>query len=70
MTGQQGFLIFHSVVEGFSVLVACGIFIITWNCREYMRNSYLLFVGIAYSGCRGRCPAPVPYCKPPPRRKP
>jgi len=42
------YLLFHSFIELFSVLVAWGIFIIAWNTRDISDNKYLAFVGIAY----------------------
>jgi len=42
------YLLFHSLAELFSVVVACGIFMIAWNSRQFSQNSYLLFLGIAY----------------------
>lgn len=41
------YLLFHTLVEGFSVVVGVGIFVIAWNARRYMANNYFLFVGIA-----------------------
>lgn len=41
------YLLFHSLVEIFSIVIAGGVFMIAWNARRYMENSYLLFVGIA-----------------------
>ncbi len=48
LTSIYNYLLFHSIVEFFSVLIAFGIFIITWNSQKYMNNNYLLFIGIAY----------------------
>lgn len=42
------YLLFHSLVEIFSVIVAFGIFIIAWNARRFMVNNYFLFTGIAF----------------------
>lgn len=42
------FLLFHSLSELFSVVVACGIFIVAWNSRHILTNNYLLFLGVAY----------------------
>jgi len=42
------YLLFHSLAEIFSIVVACGIFIIVWNSRELLTNNYILFLGIAY----------------------
>ncbi|HEJ83930.1 MAG TPA: PAS domain S-box protein, partial [Desulfobacteraceae bacterium] len=42
------YLLFHTLVELFSIVVGCGIFIIAWNSRRLLDNNYLLFLGIAY----------------------
>ena len=42
------YLLFHSLAEIFSVIVACGTFFIAWNSRRFLTNNYLLFIGIAY----------------------
>lgn len=42
------YLVFHTVVEVFAIVVACGIFMFAWNSRDVSDNSYLLFLGIAY----------------------
>jgi len=42
------YLFFHSLVEIFSIVVACSFFMITWNSKRYIKNQYMLFIGIAY----------------------
>jgi len=42
------YLLFHNIAEIFSIVVACGIFMIMWNSRRFIDNNYLLFIGIAY----------------------
>jgi PAS domain S-box-containing protein len=42
------YLLFHSVAEFFSVVVACSVFLVAWNARRSQDNHYFLFVGIAY----------------------
>jgi len=42
------YLLFHTLVELFSVIVAVSIFVIAWNTRRFLENAYLLFLGIAY----------------------
>lgn len=42
------YLLFHSIVEIFSVCIAITVFFITWNSRNVLKNNYLLLVGIAY----------------------
>ncbi len=43
----RSYLLFHSLVEVFTIVVAAGIFMIAWNARDYINNNYLLFIGIA-----------------------
>jgi PAS domain S-box-containing protein len=38
----------HDLAEMFSVIVACGIFMLTWNARNLIDNHYVVFLGIAY----------------------
>jgi PAS domain S-box-containing protein len=47
-TSSYSYLLFHSLAEIFSIVVACGIFMIAWNSRRFLDNTYLLFIGIAY----------------------
>ncbi len=42
------YLIFHAVVELFSIAIAWGVFALAWNSRHLMSNNYLLLLGIAY----------------------
>jgi signal transduction histidine kinase len=48
LTSFYSYLLFHSLAEIFSIVVACGIFMISWNSRQFLENNYLLFIGIAY----------------------
>lgn len=41
------YLLFHVLAEGFSIVVAFGVFMIAWNARRFLENDYLLFVGTA-----------------------
>lgn len=45
---KQNYLLFHTVVELFSIVIAFAVFIITWNSRKMLDNNYLYFVGVAY----------------------
>ncbi len=42
------YLLFHSLVELFSVIIAFTIFILIWNSRGFLDNGYLRLLGIAY----------------------
>jgi hypothetical protein len=44
----HNYLLFHSLAEVFSVVVACSVFLVAWNARRSQDNHYFLFVGIAY----------------------
>ncbi|MDM8549041.1 MASE3 domain-containing protein [Desulfobacterales bacterium HSG2] len=48
LTKFYNYLLFHSLAEMFSIVVACGIFMIAWNSRAFLTNHYILFIGIAY----------------------
>ncbi|MEJ2216313.1 MAG: MASE3 domain-containing protein [Gemmatimonadota bacterium] len=47
LTSLHSYLLFHSLIELFTVTVAVGVFGFAWNARRYLDNNYLLFVGIA-----------------------
>jgi signal transduction histidine kinase len=48
LTSLYSYLLFHGTAEIFSIVVACGIFMVVWNSRRFLDNNYLLFVGVAY----------------------
>ncbi len=48
LTSLYNYLLFHSLAELFSVVIAFGIFMVAWNSRGFIGNNYLLFLGIAY----------------------
>ncbi|MEJ2314916.1 MAG: MASE3 domain-containing protein, partial [Nitrospirota bacterium] len=45
---EYNYLLFHTLAEGFSIVVACGIFMVAWNSRRFLQNNYVLFLGVAY----------------------
>jgi PAS domain S-box-containing protein len=47
VVSQHNYLLFHSVVEIFAVVVACAVFVLFWNTRRYLDNGFFLFIGIA-----------------------
>lgn len=46
---ETGYLLYHSLVEMFSVVIAAAVFMIAWNSRMSLDNNYLLFIGIAFA---------------------
>ena len=48
LTSLHSYLLFHSLAEIFSIMVAFGIFMTAWNSGRFLKNNYLIFLGIAY----------------------
>ncbi|MDV2990261.1 MAG: MASE3 domain-containing protein [Dehalogenimonas sp.] len=48
LLSQVDYLLFHSFIELFGVVVAFSVFIIAWNARKFLDNDYLLLIGIGF----------------------
>ena len=48
LASRYSYLLFHSLVELFSVVIAFTLFIVAWNSRRFVDNNYVLFIGSAY----------------------
>jgi signal transduction histidine kinase len=48
LVSLYSYLLFHSLIELFSIIVAGGIFMVAWNARGFLDNNYLLYLGIVY----------------------
>lgn len=48
LTTFVNYLLFHSLAEIISIVVAFSVFTITWTSRNYINNQYLLLIGVAY----------------------
>lgn len=46
---RSNYLLFHAIVEIYSVVIAAGIFFVSWNTRRHSENESLVFLGIAYA---------------------
>ncbi|MFD1588434.1 MASE3 domain-containing protein [Halorientalis brevis] len=44
----QNYLLFHSLVELFSILIAFAVFIVAWNARAELESTFLSVLGVAY----------------------
>ncbi len=42
------YLLFHSLAEFFSIIIAITLFLIMWNSKKYMVNKALVFISIGY----------------------
>gem|GEM_PF-1536166 len=47
-TSLYNYVLFHFLVEIFSIIIASCIFIIAWNSKSFSKNAFFLFLGIAY----------------------
>ena len=45
---RANYLLFHSLAELFSIIIAFSLFLIMWNSKKYMENKVLVFISIAY----------------------
>ncbi len=45
---QDNYLLFHSLAEIFSIVVACTVFVVFWNTRSLVGNTWFVFLGIAF----------------------
>ena len=48
LLSSYSYLLFHSVAEVFSIVIAFAIFTLVWNSRHIIGSHYLLFIGISY----------------------
>lgn len=38
----------HNMAETFSIVVACGVFMLAWNARNIIDNGYFIFLGVSF----------------------
>lgn len=48
LASRFSYVLFHSLAEIHSVVIGVSMFILAWNSRHTLENSYLLFLGTAY----------------------
>ncbi len=48
LTTHVNYLLFHSLVELISIVIAACVFVLTWSSVRYIKNPYLITVGISY----------------------
>jgi PAS domain S-box-containing protein len=48
LTQYYSYLVFHTLAELFSIVVAYLVFIMAWKSQRFLSNGYLLFVGISF----------------------
>ena len=47
-SSKYDYLLFHTIAEIFSVCIAFTVFFISWNSIRYIKNNYLIIIGVAY----------------------
>jgi hypothetical protein len=53
LSSRYSYLLFHSLAELFSIVVAAAMFAVAWNSRRFSTNGYLTHVGIAFLSVAG-----------------
>ena len=48
LSSFYNYLLFHTFSEIFSIIIAAGIFLIVWNLRKNIDNSFFLIIGIGF----------------------
>lgn len=48
LVGWFNYLLFHTLAELFSIIIAFTIYVLTWNGRRFFNNGALLFLGISF----------------------
>lgn len=48
LSSLYSYLLFHTMAELFSIAVAFAVFLIAWNCREFVEDNYTSFIGISF----------------------
>jgi len=48
LSSLYSYILFHSIVEIFSIIVSACIFLIAWNSRRFLDSNYMLFLGISF----------------------
>lgn len=47
-TSRYSYLLFHSLVELFSIIVAVMMFVVAWHTYNFSRNHFLMYLGCGY----------------------
>lgn len=48
LSSTYNYLLFHSLIELASIIVAFGLFMLAWNSRRFVDNNYYLLIGMGY----------------------
>jgi len=45
---RSNYLLFHGIVEIFSIAIAFSVFMFTWNSRRFLENNFFVIIGISF----------------------
>ncbi len=48
LLSRSNYLLFHGIIELFSIVVGFAIFVVAWNTRKLVSNDFVLFLGVAF----------------------
>ena len=48
LASLYSYVLFHTVAEGFSIVIAISLFLIAWNTSQLATNNYVLFLSVAF----------------------
>lgn len=48
LTSLYSYLLFHSLAEIFSIIIAFSIFVIAWNSRRFIESGYLFLIAVSF----------------------
>jgi hypothetical protein len=48
LMSRSNYILYHSIIEITGIVIACGVFMIAYNSRMYMKNNFILLIGISF----------------------
>ena len=48
LSSFYNYLLFHTLIELFSIVVAISIFVIAWNTKKFLKNKFLFIIGMGF----------------------
>ena len=53
ISSRYNYVLFHTLVELFSIAIGWSLFIIVWNARQWMKSRFLFILGVALAAAGG-----------------
>ncbi len=45
---RYNYILYHSIIEMLGIVISCGVFMIAYNAREYMRSGFFIIIGVSF----------------------